>query len=156
MRPWMVLGIAFGLLLGMTGLGQALPMEDPSQSHGLGVGLALTAPFAPPNTFPASGISSRLWIADLFGLSATFFLVDGAPSVTGRAFIKFVNTPVVDLYVGSGAAFFISNGIFVVPLQAVTGLEIRIAPQIALHAEVGLLFRGLSEVTAGMGVHFYF
>jgi len=156
MRPWMILGIAFGLLLGMTGTGQALPVEDLSQGHGLGVGLALTAPFAPPNTFPASGFSVRLWIADLFGLSATLFLVDGAPSATGRAFIKFLNTSVVDLYVGSGAAFFISNGIFIVPLQAVTGLEIRLISQIALHAEVGLLFRGISEVTAGMGMHFYF
>jgi hypothetical protein len=58
--------------------------------------------------------------------------------------------------VGSGAAFFVSNGIFVVPLQAVTGLEIRLTPHVALHAEVGLLFRGVSEVTAGMGIHFYF
>jgi len=156
MRYGIVVGLAFCLMIGMTLSSQAIPLGDLSQGHGVGLGLALTAPFTPPDTFPASGFSVRLWIADLFGLSATLFVVGDAPSATGRAFIKFLNTPIVDLYVGSGAAFFVSNGIFVVPLQAVTGLEIRLTPHVALHAEVGLLFRGVSEVTAGMGIHFYF
>ncbi len=153
MRHWIVLGVVFWALGGWAG--QAGPMPDPSQERGLGFGLAVTAPFVPPNTFPASGFSTRLWIADLFGFSATIFVVESAPSATARAFLKFLNTPIVDLYVGTGAAFFMSTGMLVVPLQAVTGIEIRLTPNIALEAEVGLLFRGVSEVTSGLGFHFY-
>jgi len=130
-------------------------MEDLSQGHALGIGLGLTAPFAPPDTFPASGLSGRFWIANLFGFEASLFVVDLAPSVAARAFIKYLNTAIVDLYVGTGAAFFASEGSFVTPLQAVAGIEIRLTPNIAMHAEVGLLFRGVSEVTAGLGAHFY-
>lgn len=156
MRRWIAFGLAFCLMVGVALSGEALPVQDFSQGHGFGVGLALTAPFTPPDVFPASGLSTRVWIADLFGLSATIFVVDGAPSATARAFLKFLNTSIVDLYVGTGAAFFTSGGMIVVPLQAVTGIEIRLTPNVAIHAEVGLLFRGVSEVTSGLGVHFYF
>lgn len=134
----------------------AQPVEDFSRGRSFGIGLELTAPFAPPNTFPASGLSGRFWVANLFGIEATLFVVDQAPSLTGRAFIKYLNTSVVDLYVGTGVAFFGSGGMLVTPLQAVTGIEVRLTPNIALAAEVGLLFRGVSEVTSGLGVHFYF
>ncbi len=135
---------------------QAQPLEDLSRGRGLGIGLELTAPFAPPNTFPASGLVGRAWIADLFGVEATLFVVDQAPSLTARAFLKYLNTTLVDLYIGTGVAFFGSGGMLVTPLQVVTGIEVRLTPRLALIAEVGLLFRGVSEVTSGLGVHVYF
>ena len=148
-------------ILGLVVGGLALPgrgepaVEDLSQGHGIGFGLGLTAPFTPPNTFPASGLSGRLWVANLFGIEASLFVVDHAPSLSMRGFLKYVNTSVADLYLGTGAAVFGSGGTLVVPLQAVSGLEIRLTPHIALAAEVGLLFRGVSEVTAGLAIHFY-
>ncbi len=157
MRHSIILGLAL-LLVASFGIGgQALPkVEDLSEGHGFGFGLGLTAPFAAPNTFPASGFTSRLWIGNLFGFEASLFVVNGAPSLAARTFIKFVNTSIVDLYVGTGAAFFGNDGQFVVPLQAVSGIEIRLSPHIAVNGEVGLLFRGVSGVTAGLGGHFYF
>lgn len=143
------------VLFGLSVVGAAQPVPDLSRGHGIGFGVALTAPFAPPNTFPASGISGRVWIADLFGLEASVFVVDHAPSLAGRAFVKFFNGAVTDLYVGSGAAVFGSGGSLVVPLQATSGIEVRLTPHLALHSEVGLLFRGVSEVTAGLGLYLY-
>jgi len=156
MRQWIILSAAVVILVGVGVMGGAQPGEDPSQGRSLGIGLELTAPFTPPNTFPASGLSGRFWLANLFGFEASLFIVDQAPSLATRAFIKYLHTPVVDLYLGTGAAFFATGGTFVVPLQAVTGIEVRLTPRIALNAEVGLLFRGVSEVTAGLGAHFYF
>jgi len=152
------LGIAFlGLVVGGIAprAGAQPTVEDLSQGHGIGFGVGITAPFTPPNTFPASGISGRIWIANLFGIEASLFVVDQAPSLSMRGFLKYVNTAVADLYLGTGAAIFGSDGTLVVPLQAVSGLEIRLTPHIALAAEVGLLFRGVSEVTAGLAIHFY-
>ena len=151
MRRWIAWGLALGLIIGIALSGEAIPVQDFSQGHGFGFGLALTAPFTPPDVFPASGLSTRMWIADLFGLSATIFIVDGAPSATARAFLKFLNTSMVDLYVGTGAAFFTSGGMIVVPLQKVTGIEIRLTPNMAIQAEVGLLFLGVSAGTSGLG-----
>jgi len=155
MRSWLALLAAFSLIIGIASVGEGRPVEDLSRGHGFGLGLGLTAPFEPPNTFPASGLSGRVWIADLFGLEAAFFIVDQAPSIAARAFLKFLNTSIVDLYVGTGAAFFAADGMLVTPLQVVTGIEVRLTANLALHAEVGLLFRGVSEVTAGLGAHFY-
>lgn len=131
-------------------------VDDPSQSTPLGIGLNLTAPFAPPDTFPASGLVGRFWIADLFGVEGHVFVVGGVPSFAARGFVKFFNSPFVDLYVGSGAAFFTSSGTFVTPLQATTGIEVRLTDQLALVSEVGLMFRGVSTVTAGLGMQVYF
>ena len=130
-------------------------IDDLSKNHGFGVGLSLTAPFSAPDTFPASGFNSRLWIANLFGFEAAIFVVNGAPSLSTRSFIKFLNTSFVDLYVGTGAAFFGNEGEFIVPLQALSGIEVRFNNHIALNGEVGLMFRGVSSVTAGLGIHFY-
>lgn len=157
MRHWIVLAVVLVGLFGSAASAHgASAVDDPSRSHGLGIGLDLTAPLAPPNTFPASGLVGRFWIADLFGFEAAVFIVDGAPSLATRGFIKFFNSPVVDLYLGSGAAVFGSGGTLVVPLHATTGIEIRLTDRLALVSEVGLLFRGVSEVTAGLGLHFYF
>ena len=131
-------------------------VEDPSRSTSLGIGLDVTAPFSPPDTFPASGLVGRFWIADLFGLEGHVFVVSGAPSFAARGFIKFFNSPFVDLYIGTGAAFFTSAGTFVMPLQATTGIEVRLTRQLALVSEVGLMFRGVSTVTAGLGMQIYF
>lgn len=155
MRHWIVLSVAICLIVGAGWSGQAGSMPDPSQRHGVGFGLALTAPFTPPDTFPASGFSARVWVANLFGFESTLFIVDRIPSLTIRTFLKFLNTSIVDLYVGLGVAFFSSDGMLVVPLQTVTGIEIRLTENLALDAEVGLLFRGVSEVTSGLGIHFY-
>jgi hypothetical protein len=154
---WSIAVCAALIVLGAGSMTMAKPalVEDLSQGHSIGFGIDLTAPFAPPNTFPASGLSGRFWIANLFGFEATLFVVDQAPSLSGRAFIKYLNTSVADLYVGTGVAFFGSGGTFVVPLQAVSGIEVRLTPNFAISAEVGLLFRGVSEVTAGLGFHFY-
>lgn len=154
---WITAVCALLIVSGTGRIAAAKPVaaEDLSQGHSIGFGVELTAPFAPPNTFPASGLSGRLWIANLFGFEATLFVVDQAPSLAGRAFIKYLNTSVADLYVGTGVAFFGSEGTFVVPLQALSGIEVRLTPNFALAAEVGLLFRGVSEVTAGFGFHFY-
>jgi len=130
-------------------------VADLSEGNPFGIGLEITAPFTAPDTFPASGLSSRLWIANLFGLEASVFVVNGAPSLATRTFIKYLNTSFVDLYVGTGAAFFGNEGEFVVPLHAVTGLELHFNEHIAMHGEVGMLFRGVSTVTAGLGFHFY-
>lgn len=131
-------------------------VDDPSRSTSLGIGLDVTAPFSPPDTFPASGLVGRFWIADLFGIEGHVFVVGGAPSFAARGFVKFFNSPVVDLYVGTGAAFFTSSGMFVMPLQATTGIEVRLTRQLALVSEVGLMFRGVSTVTAGLGMQIYF
>ncbi len=154
---WSIAVCAVLIALGAGGwaIAKPAPVEDLSRGHSIGFGIDLTAPFTPPNTFPASGLSGRIWIANLFGFEATLFVVDQAPSLSGRAFIKYLNTSVADLYVGTGVAFFGSEGVFVVPLQAVSGLEVRLTPNLAISAEVGLLFRGVSEVTAGLGFHFY-
>ncbi len=135
---------------------QAQVVDDPSRSTSLGIGLDVTAPFAPPDTFPASGLVGRFWIADLFGIEGHVFVVGGAPSFAARGFVKFFNSPFVDLYVGTGAAFFTSSGTFVMPLQATTGIEVRLTRQLALTSEVGLMFRGVSTVTAGLGLQVYF
>lgn len=150
------IAVVASLSMGLAAVdGSAQPVTDFSRAHGMGFGFELTAPFAPPNTFPASGVSGRAWIADLFGFEANLFVIDRAPSLAGRAFIKFFNSAFVDLYVGTGAAIFGSGGMLVVPLQATSGIEIRLTPHLALHSEVGLLFRGVSEVTAGLGLHLY-
>jgi hypothetical protein len=155
MRHLLTLSLAVLLAVSISNIGSAQTVADLSQDNGFGVGLELTAPFAAPDTFPASGFTTRLWIANLFGFEAAIFVVDGSPSLATRTFIKFVNTSLVDLYIGTGAAFFGTEGEFVVPLQALSGIEIRFNEHIALNAEVGLLFRGVSTVTAGFGFHFY-
>jgi hypothetical protein len=149
------LTLLFVASVGWLGHAASPEVQDLSAGHNLGFGLSLTAPFATPNTFPASGFSSRLWIANLFGFEASIFVVDGAPSFAARSFIKFINTSLVDLYVGTGAAFFGSEGKLVVPLQAMSGIEIRLSEHIAINAELGLLFRGVSGVTAGFSADFY-
>lgn len=155
MRHLITLSLALFIVAAISGIGSAQTIGDLSENNGFGVGLELTAPFAAPDTFPASGFTTRLWIANLFGFEAAIFVVDGAPSLATRTFIKFVNTSIVDLYVGTGAAFFGTEGEFVVPLHALTGIEIRFNEHIAMNGEIGMLFRGVSTVTAGLGFHFY-
>lgn len=150
--------LALALLLGLASVGAAQPAlgGGGSASHGLGIGLAFTAPVNAPNTFPASGLSSRMWLGDLLGIEVDFFVVNQAPSFAARAFVKYLRTPLVDLYAGTGVGFFGFNGGLVVPFQAATGIEIALTPNLALDAEVGAYFRGVAGITAGIGAYFYF
>lgn len=150
--------LALALLGGLVGMGaaQVAPGAAASASRNLGVGLVFTAPTSPPNTFPASGLSARIWLSDLLGIEVDFFVVDRAPSFTLRAFVKYLRTPLVDLYAGAGVSFFGFNGGLVVPFQAATGIQIRLTPSLALNAELGAYFRGVAGVTAGLGAYFYF
>ncbi len=150
--------VALAIVLSLSSWGaaqSALGGNGPS-SHGFGIGLAFTAPVNPPNTFPASGLSGRIWLGDLFGIEADFFVVNQAPSFAVRAFVKYLRTPLVDLYVGTGVAFFGFNGGLVAPFQAATGIEIQLTPNVALNAEIGAYFRGVAGITAGLGAYFYF
>lgn len=148
--------LALALLLGLASVGVAQSALGGEASHGLGVGLAFTAPVSAPNTFPASGLSSRMWLGDLLGIEVDFFVVDQAPSFAARAFVKYFRTSLVDLYAGTGVGFFGFNGGLVVPFQAATGIEIALTSNLALNAEVGAYFRGVAGITAGIGAYFYF
>jgi len=150
--------LALAIVVSLTSMAAAQSVfgEAAPASHGFGVGLAFTAPVSPPNTFPASGLSGRMWLGDLFGIEVDFFVVDQAPSFAARAFVKYLRTPLVDLYAGTGVGFFGFNGGLVAPFQAATGIEIQLTPNLALNAEIGAYFRGVAGVTAGLGAYFYF
>ncbi len=107
-----------------------------------------------PNMFPATGLSTRLWMADLFGIDVDFWVFPGFPSFAFRSLFKIFNTTIVDIYTGLGMAFF--DG--ATPFQLASGLEISISPSLALNTEVGVFGFGATDggVTAGLGAHFYF
>jgi hypothetical protein len=90
----------------------AQPQEDLSRGRLFGIGAEVTAPIrsptdpAWPNMFPATGLSTRLWLADLFGLDVNFWVFPGFPSFAFRTLFKFFNTPIVDIYSGLGMAVF--------------------------------------------------
>jgi hypothetical protein len=128
----------------------------------LGIGVQATAPFVPPDAFPASGLSLRLWIGDLVGLELDTFLLSGSPSFSPRVLAKFFNAEIVDLYLGLGLSTFTYTAqgktLLYAPLQGLAGLEIRLSKHLALNAELGLFGHSgqAKGVTAGLGVHFYF
>jgi hypothetical protein len=138
----------------------AQPQEDLSRGRLFGIGAEVTAPIrsptdpAWPNMFPATGLSTRLWLADLFGLDVNFWVFPGFPSFAFRTLFKFFNTPIVDIYSGLGMAVF--NG--ATPFQLMSGLEVSISRNLALDFEVGVFgFGGTTGgVSAGLGAHFYF
>jgi hypothetical protein len=138
----------------------AQPQEDLSRGRLFGIGAEVTAPIrsptdpAWPNMFPATGLSTRLWLADLFGLDVNFWVFPGFPSFAFRTLFKFFNTPIVDIYSGLGMAVFYN----VTPLQLLSGLEVSISRNLALDFEVGVFgFGGTTGgVSAGLGAHFYF
>lgn len=137
--------------------------EDPSRDRGFGAGLQLTFPMAPPNALPASGISLRFWLLDLFGFEADLFVVGSSLSFTPRAFLKIINLHLADLYAGIGLGLFTYMPpqdalMLYTPLQGLVGLEMRLTPYLAVNGEVGLFGLGGTKggVTSGLGVHFYF
>ncbi|MGQ9477317.1 MAG: hypothetical protein ACUVRH_02355 [Candidatus Bipolaricaulia bacterium] len=138
----------------------ALAQEDLSKGRLFGLGAEVTAPIrspsdsAWPNMFPATGLSTRLWLADLFGLDVNFWVFPGFPSFAFRTLFKFFNTPIVDIYSGLGMAVF--NG--ATPFQLMSGLEVSISRNLALNFEVGVFGFGATSggVSAGLGAHFYF
>ena len=156
MKRCLLIGLLLALALGS---GAALA-QDYSAGRVFGIGAQVTFPIpsptspAWPNMFPATGLSTRLWLADLFGLDADFWVFPGFPSLAIRSLFKLFNSPIVDLYTGLGVAFFAN----VAPFQAVSGLEISLSRSLALNAEVGIFGLGgtAGGVTAGLGVHFYF
>lgn len=128
-------------------------VEDSSKGRLLGIGIEATF----PPDFPASGLSTRLWFADLLGLEVDLWVVAGGPSFTIRSFLKLFNSEMVDVYGGAGVAFFSKGGKFIAPFQALAGLEISFNRRLALNSEVGaFLLDGKLGVTAGLGLHFYF
>lgn len=136
--------------LGWPELAQA---EDFSKGRLLGIGFEATF----PPSFPASGLSVRLWFADLLGLEVDLWVVAEGPSFTIRSFLKLFNTEIVDIYTGAGVAFFGLEGKLKTPFQALVGLEISFNRRLALNSEVGaFLLDGKLGVTAGLGIHFYF
>jgi hypothetical protein len=133
--------------------------EDYSVGRLFGIGAEVTAPIrsptdpAWPNMFPATGLSTRLWLADLFGIDVNFWVFPGFPSFAFRTLFKFFNTPIVDIYTGLGMAVF--NG--ATPFQLVSGLEVSISHNLALNFEVGVFGFGATSggVSAGLGAHLY-
>ena len=157
--------VLVSIILLLLGVGSELALAQqgvPDYSTGrlFGIGAEVTFPMVGPaspnwpNMFPATGLSTRLWLADLFGLDAAFWVFPGFPSFAIRSLFKLFNTPIVDIYSGLGVAFF--NG--AAPFQGLTGLEISISHNLALIAEVGVFGLGgtTGGVTAGLGAHFYF
>ena len=138
-------------------------VEDLSRENGFGTGLQLTFPMTPPHALPASGMSLRIWLADLFGFDANFFVVGSALSFTPRAFLKVINLSLADLYLGIGVGIFAYAPppdalMLYTPLQGLVGLEMRLTPHIAVNGEVGIFGFGGTKggVTSGLGLHFYF
>lgn len=154
-----IIWVALILTISQIGFGEE---ENRSKGKGIGIGAEATSPFVPPNAFPASGLSVRLWIEDFVGLELDAFLIENSPNFSSRAFLKLLNTEIVDIYVGSGLSFFIhpENGktLLFTPLQFLAGLEIRLTQNIALNGELGLFgHSGKPQgVTSGIGIHFYF
>ncbi|MCS7197943.1 MAG: hypothetical protein NZ930_04595 [Candidatus Bipolaricaulota bacterium] len=141
----------------------AMALENLSRQHGFGTGIQLTFPMEPPHALPASGMSLRVWLADLYGVEANFFVVGSALSFTPRAFLKVINLEIADLYVGLGVSAFVYAPpqdalMLYTPLQGIIGLEMRLTPRIALNAELGIFGLGGTRggVTSGVGLHFYF
>ncbi|MCS6936145.1 MAG: hypothetical protein NZ610_03155 [Candidatus Bipolaricaulota bacterium] len=137
--------------------------EDPSRATWLGTGFQLTFPVMPPHTVPASGLSVRVWIADMIGFDANFFVVGMSLSFTPRVLFKFVNLPLADLYAGAGMGFFAYTPpndalMLYTPVQVFTGLEMRFIRNVAFVGEVGIFGLGGTRggVTGGLGVHVYF
>jgi len=134
--------------------------QDLSAGRFFGIGAQVTFPMRSltdpnwPNMFPATGLSTRVWLADLFGIDVDFWVFPGFPSFSFRTLFKVFNSTIVDIYSGLGMAFFK----VATPFQLVSGLEISISHNLALNAEVGVFgFGGTSGgVTAGLGTHFYF
>jgi len=134
--------------------------QDLSAGRLFGIGAQATFPMRSPtdpnwpNMFPATGLSTRLWLADLFGIDIDFWVFPGFPSFSFRTLFKVFNSTIVDIYSGLGMAFF--NG--ATPFQLMTGLEISLSHNLALNAEVGVFGFGATSggVTAGLGAHFYF
>ena len=83
MRQILVLISALVIVASIGVVAQA-QIADLSAGNPLGIGLEITSPFTAPDTFPASGVSSRLWIANLFGLEASVFVVNGPPRPARR------------------------------------------------------------------------
>jgi hypothetical protein len=138
-------------------------LENLSSRYGFGTGMQLTFPMTPPQALPASGMSLRVWISDLFGFEADFFVVGSALSFTPRAFFKVMNLEIADLYVGAGVGIFAYAPpqdalMLYTPLQGLIGLEMRLTPRVALNGEVGIFGLGGTKggVTSGLGLHFYF
>jgi len=138
----------------------AAQAQDLSAGRFFGIGAQVTAPIRSPtdpqwpNMFPATGLSTRLWLADLFGIDLNFWIFPGFPSFAFRSLFKVFNTTIVDIYTGLGMAFF--NG--ATPFQLMSGLEVSISRNLALNFEVGVFGFGATEggVSAGLGAHFYF
>jgi len=160
MRKFVALNLVILCLLVASSLAVA-QVEDFSKGRVFGIGLQFTAPTdpsSPSGIFPASGLSSRIWIIDLLGVEVDLFVVAGSPSFTMRALFKAFNLEIVDIYIGGGVAFYSFGGKLYTPFQGTGGLEISLSRNLALNAEVG--FFGLGGVgggvTAGLGAHFYF
>lgn len=137
--------------------------EDPSRTTSLATGFQLTFPVVPPHEIPASGLSIRFWLGDLLGFETNFFLVGTSLSFTPRAFFKFVNLHLADLYAGVGMGIFAYTPpndalMLYTPIQILVGLEMRFIPHVAFNGEVGIFGLGGTRggVTGGLGVHFYF
>lgn len=140
-----------------------IALENLSKQHGFGTGMQLTFPMTPPQALPASGMSLRVWVSDLFGFEADFFVVGSALSFTPRAFLKVINLEIADLYVGGGVGIFAYAPpqdalMLYTPLQGLVGLEMRLTPRVALNGEIGIFGLGGTKggVTSGLGLHFYF
>ncbi len=156
--PFLVVLLLLGAGSGLAATQQGVADYSTGRLFGIGaeVTFPMVGPASPnwPNMFPATGLSTRLWLADLFGLDAAFWVFPGFPSFAIRSLFKLYNSPIVDIYTGLGVAFF--NG--AAPFQGLTGLEISISHSLALVAEVGIFGLGGTSggVTAGLGAHFYF
>jgi len=141
----------------------ATALDNLSSQYGFGTGMQVTFPMTPPHALPASGMSVRVWVSDLFGFEANFFVVGSSLSFTPRAFFKVINLEIADLYVGAGVGLFAYTPpqdalMLYTPLQGLIGLEMRLTPRVALNGEVGIFGLGGTKggVTSGLGLHFYF
>lgn len=162
MRSIIKIGGLASLVLALSAF-SAMALENLSSQYGFGTGMQLTFPMTPPQALPASGMSLRVWISDFYGFEANFFVIGSALSFTPRAFLKVINLEIADLYVGAGVGIFAYAPpqdalMLYTPLQGLVGLEMRLAPRVALNGEVGIFGLGGTRggVTSGLGLHFYF
>lgn len=145
MRKFIIFFSLFLILLTTLSL-VVFAQRNYSQGRKLGLGLQYTF------HFPASGLSSRLWVVDFFGLEGDLYPLTWPPNFAIRLLLKAINTAMLDIYFGGGIGL---DSTLAADFQLATGLEFSPAFNFAFSGEIGYALLD-GSVTAGFGTHFYF